>query len=90
VRGGLHPELVTAVVRRLGEVFVVEGADVTELAPPLKWHIPGEPARSTRTAAHYALAQLDALLAGETRLRDEVPLPAPATEEEVWSLPPMA
>lgn len=90
VRGGMTPDFVASVVRRLGEVFAVVGADVTELAPPLKWHVPGEPARSTRTAAHYALAQLDALLAGETRFRDELPPPEPATEEEVWALPPLA
>jgi agmatinase len=90
VNGGMNPEFVSAAILRLQGEFQVVGADVVELAPPLKWHIKGEPARSNQTAAHYTLRQLDALLGRPNTLAREIPIPEPATEEEVWSLPPFA
>jgi agmatinase len=90
VRGGMHPEFVSAAIERLGRDFQVLGADVAELAPPLKWHIKGEPARSNQTAAHYTLRQLDALLGEPGRLGGEIPIPEPASDEDVWNLPPFA
>ncbi|MFO0550205.1 MAG: arginase family protein [Polyangiaceae bacterium] len=90
VKGGMHPTFVSAAIERLGRAFDVIGADVAELAPPLKWHVRGEPARSNQTSAHYTLAQLDALLGEPGRFAGEIAIPEPATEEEVWSLPPYA
>ncbi|MFO0617294.1 MAG: arginase family protein [Polyangiaceae bacterium] len=90
VRGGMHPDFVAAAIDRLGREFTVVGADVAELAPPLKWHVPGEPARSNQTSAHYTLGQIDALLGGGSDLRREIAIPAPATDEQVWTLPPFA
>lgn len=90
VRGGMHPEFVSSTIAVLGERFQVVGADVAELAPPLKWHIPGEPARSNQMAAHYALVQCAALLGERGRFVDAMPIPAPATDEQVWALPPYA
>lgn len=97
VRGGMHPAFVSSTIEVLGEHFQVLGADVAELAPPLKWHVPGEPARSNQMAAHYALKQIEAMLGlsgapatERGRFGDAVPIPAPATEAEVWNLPPYA
>jgi agmatinase len=90
VRGGMHPEFVSAAIERLGREFDVLGADVTELAPPLKWHIRGEPARSNQTTAHYTMKQIEALLRAPGCFGDAVPIPEPATDDEVWSLPPYA
>lgn len=89
VKGGMHPAFVVAMIERLGQEFDVLGADVAELAPPLKWHVRGEPARSNQLSAHYTLKQIDALLR-EDRFGAEIPIPEPATEEEVWALPPYA
>jgi len=63
---------------------------VTKLAPPLKWHIAGEPARSDQMSAHYAVKQVEALLGERGRFGDAVAIPEPATEEQVWNLPPYA
>jgi agmatinase len=90
VRGGMTPEFVSSTIALLGEAFRVVGADVTELAPPLKWHVPGEPARSNQMAAHYAVKQIEALLGERGRFGDAVPIPQPATDEQVWNLPPYA
>jgi len=90
VQGGMTPQFVSSTIAVLGEAFRVVGADVTELAPPLKWHIPGEPARSNQMAAHYAVKQIEALLGERGRFGDAVPIPEPATEEQVWNLPPYA
>lgn len=90
VRGGMHPEFVSAAIERLGRDFAVVGADVAELAPPLKWHVRGEPARSNQTAAHYTLVQIDAMLGQPGRFGAEIPVPIPASEEEVFDLPPYA
>jgi agmatinase len=90
VRGGMVPDFVSSTIERLGEEFCVVGADVAELAPPLKWHIPGEPARSNQMAAHYAVKQIEALLGERGRFGDAVPIPEAASEEQVWNLPPYA
>ncbi len=88
VKGGMHPEFVSAAIDRLGRELQVVGADVAELAPPLKWHIRGEPARSNQTSAHYTLRQLEALLGRPGLFAGEILIPEPASEEEVWDLPP--
>jgi agmatinase len=57
--GGLQPELVTALVRRLGRDMDLVGADLVEVAPPI-----GSPEQSEKTVAvgvQYLLATLDAL-----------------------------
>jgi hypothetical protein len=83
----MHPTFVSDAIVRLGKEFDLVGADVTELAPPLKWHVRGEPARSNQTTAHYALLQIDALLREPGRFGPAIPIPEPATEDEVWRLP---
>jgi agmatinase len=90
VRGGMTPHFVHDVIESLGQEFTVVGADVVELAPPLKWHVPGEPARSNQVSARYALAQIDAMLAAPNTLARFLSIPAPASEKQVWSLPPFA
>jgi agmatinase len=58
-RGGLSPELVRGLVRRLSERFELLGADLVEVAPPV-----GDPEDSRRTldvGASYVLASLEAL-----------------------------
>jgi arginase family enzyme len=58
--GGLQPDFVCALVRRLGQAFDLVGADLVEVAPPV-----GSPEQSARTVAlgvRYLLASLDALL----------------------------
>lgn len=69
---GLDPRLVRAIVAAVAARFEIVGADVVEVAPPLKWHVPGEPARTLRTAASYAISQLQAMLGA--------PLPNPFTD----------
>lgn len=57
--GGLTPDLVNEVTRRVGERFPLIGADLVEVAPPLCRAV-GEPERTLDTAASYleTLAQL--------------------------------
>jgi agmatinase len=83
--GGLHPHLVSHVVGRLGRAFDVIGSDVVEVAPPLKWHVPGEPARTIRTACRYVLDQLDAMLG--TALRGPFDSVEPADADVVARFP---
>ncbi len=83
--GGLHPDLVIHVLRRLGADFDVVGSDLVEVAPPLKWHVPGEPARTIRTGARYVLEQLDAMIG--TNLAPSLSLPEPADPGQVARAP---
>ena len=85
--GGMHPDLVSAVTLAVGEAFEVASADVVEVAPPLKWHVPGEPARTIRTACRYVVDQLEAML-GE-RVTDAFDVLEPATPEQVADVPPL-
>jgi arginase family enzyme len=58
--GGLEPDFICALVRRLGREFDLVGGDLVEVAPPI-----GAPDQSRRTVAlgaRYLLATLDALL----------------------------
>jgi arginase family enzyme len=82
--GGLHPAHVQAVIDAVGAAFEVVGGDVVEVAPTLKGHIPGEPARTLRTAAVYLLHQVDACL-GASRFAHRLALPEPAPAD-----PPLA
>ena len=50
---GLHPDLVSGVVRRLRRRFPLVGADLVEVAPPLTWGHEGEPDRTIQTALVY-------------------------------------
>ena len=50
--GGLDPEFVVALVRRLGQEFPLAGGDVMEVAPPLAQGR-GEPERTLALAARY-------------------------------------
>ena len=84
--GGLHPDLVCSVIEAVGQHFSVVGSDLVEVAPPLKWHVPGEPARTIATASRYVLRQLEVMA--------DVDLPRPfediepATAAEVEQTPP--
>lgn len=60
-RDGLLPSTVTALIAAVAAAFEVVGSDVVEVAPPLKWHIPGEPARTIATACNYVITQLTAM-----------------------------
>ncbi len=90
VRGGMKPSFVDATIRRLAREFDVVGADITELSPPLKWHVRGEPTRSNQMAAHYTVNQIEALLGRSGLFKNPIPIPRPATEKQVWNLPPLA
>jgi len=57
--GGLTPDEVDLITRRVCEAFPLVGADLVEVAPPLSRE-PGEPARTLDVAARY-LATLAAL-----------------------------
>lgn len=50
--GGLRPDEVDEITRRVGERFPLIGADLVEVAPPLS-RLPGEPQRTFDTAALY-------------------------------------
>lgn len=55
---GMVPEFVDAMIKAIWANFEVIGGDLVEVAPPLKWHIPGEPARTLQMAAHYVMEQI--------------------------------
>ena len=84
--GGLSPQVVRMLIQRVSEPFEVVGADVVEVAPPLKWHVPGEPARTIATACGYVLAQVDAMCG--TQLQEMIPVPEPASQAQVSGVPP--
>jgi len=61
--GGLEPELVVELIRRLGREFIMLGGDVMEVAP----HIPRKPGGTERTvslAVRYLRETLAAILGG--------------------------
>jgi agmatinase len=62
--GGLSPDEVEAVLRRVAERFPIWGSDLVEVAPPLSGHVHGEPARTLATAARYVELQARLTLAG--------------------------
>ena len=60
--GGLEPDFVIELVRRLGREVGLVAGDIMEVAPPIA-RTPDGAARTLDVAARYALATLDALLA---------------------------
>lgn len=83
--GGLHPDLICDITDAVASEFTVVGSDVVEVAPPLKWHVPGEPARTIRTACRYVVSQLQAML-GE-RIDNPFEQIEPASEADVLNTP---
>lgn len=65
--GGLEPEFVVALIRRLGETVGVIGGDVMEVAPPLRDR-PDSTERTVALAVRYLRETLAAIL-GDTSLR---------------------
>ncbi|HEY1958711.1 MAG TPA: arginase family protein [Polyangiaceae bacterium] len=59
--GGLEPDFVVELVRRLGREVGLTAGDIMEVAPPIA-RTPDGAARTLDVAARYALATLDALL----------------------------
>lgn len=51
--GGLTPDQVSTLTRRIGARFPLVGGDLVEVAPPLAHARPGEPGRTLDTAARY-------------------------------------
>lgn len=51
--GGLHPDWVSALTRRVGRDLPLLGGDLVEVAPPLAHERPGEPTTTLETAARY-------------------------------------
>lgn len=51
--GGLTPDQVSTLTRRLAERFPLVGGDLVEVAPPLAHERPGEPGRTLDTAGRY-------------------------------------
>lgn len=85
--GGMTPEFVSEMIRRIGAEFPIVAADVVEVAPPLKWHVPGEPARTIATACRYVIDTLEVMLSTEERLSSAFDDVVPATMDEVLSAP---
>lgn len=59
--GGLEPEWVLALIRRLGDEIGLLGGDIMEVAPPLR-RSEGGPERTTALAARYLRATIAAAL----------------------------
>lgn len=57
--GGLTPDQVSGLTRRLRQRFELVGGDLVEVAPPLGHADPAEPARTLNTAAAYLADLLD-------------------------------
>ncbi|MCA9539820.1 MAG: arginase family protein [Myxococcales bacterium] len=51
--GGLDPDLVSDLTRRVAARFPLVGGDLVEVAPPLAHEVPGEPAMTLDTSARY-------------------------------------
>ena len=60
--GGLDPDTVVTLIRRLAAAFPVWGSDLVEVAPAVAGHSPREPALTLATAAHYIEVQAEATL----------------------------
>jgi len=56
--GGLHPDMVTTLIERVGGAFPCWGSDLVEVAPPLAGAIAGEPETTLHTALRYLRAQI--------------------------------
>jgi agmatinase len=61
--GGLHPDFVAELIRRLGREVGLAGGDVMEVAPPLA-RTPGGAERTLDVAVRYLRETVDAILAG--------------------------
>ncbi len=61
-RGGLHPDFVVELVRRLGREVGLVGGDVMEVAPPIA-RSPGGAERTLAVAVRYLRETVDAILA---------------------------
>lgn len=61
--GGLEPEFVVELIRRLGREIGILGGDVMEVAPPLQ-RTPESAARTTALAARYLRETISAALGG--------------------------
>lgn len=83
---GLHPDLICTVLELVAAEFDIVASDVVEVAPPLKWHVPGEPARTIRTACRYVVAQLAAMLGDH--LDNPFTDIQPADPRDVAAVPP--
>ncbi|MFI4919237.1 MAG: arginase family protein [Legionellales bacterium] len=88
--GGMMPEFVHALINALGQSFDVVGSDLVEVAPPLKWHVHGEPSRTTQTAAYYVVAQMNAMLQGASILFNPFSQLIPSKLDELMSFPLLA
>ena len=55
--GGLLPQTVERLIRRIGEAFPVWGSDLVEVAPGIAGHSPREPRATLKTAARYVEVQ---------------------------------
>ncbi|MBS1109801.1 MAG: Arginase/agmatinase/formiminoglutamase [Anaeromyxobacteraceae bacterium] len=62
--GGLEPDFVVELVRRLGREVTLVGGDVMEVAPPIA-RTPGGAERTLGVAARYLRATVDAVLGSE-------------------------
>jgi len=60
-RGGVEPQVLRALIARLGEAFELVGADLVEVAPPLG-PTPADTERTVALAADYARDTIAALL----------------------------
>jgi arginase family enzyme len=66
--GGLHPDFVVSLIRRLGERFRVCAGDIMEVAPPLE-RLPGGRARTLEVSARYVRETLEAILSNNPHLQ---------------------
>lgn len=83
--GGLEPADVVRLIEAVAGAFEVIGGDVVEVAPTLRGGVPGEPARTLRTATVYLLHQIAACLgpgAGDLPRALALPDPGPRSQGE--------
>ncbi len=60
--GGLEPDTVVTLIREVAAAFPVWGADLVEVAPPLRLHAAQEPQTTLETAAKYFEVQAEVML----------------------------